>query len=333
MKTVEEVLAAFELAMIEEKLSRNTRRTYSNTVAEFAGMMKRGEITGLQDYFDHLGGVKKLAANSVRHALNPLKFLYERVLDKEFPTNLKLPKRNKNRRMPSVLSHADIINLLCEMDRIERLQAGLLYGSGLRVESDMLKIRLKDVNTTHGTLMIQEGKGDKSRAVILPRALVGDLERQILACRKQWEKDRSAGIICPHESESLMRKYGRRTFGTLPWYWLFPSRTVHQTAAGGERWHATDKRLTTALKEGAERLGILQRVHPHVLRKSYATNLLRDGVDIRTIQDQLGHADVKTTEIYAIAAGLRGTPSPLDRLTVQRVSALEQNITPFRKLA
>ena len=98
-------------------------------------------------------------------------------------------------------------------------------------------------------------------------------------------------------------------------------------SAGGERWHATDKGLVTGLNAGAERLGIIQRVHPHALRKSYATNLLRLGVDIRTIQQQLGHADVKTTEIYTGAAGMKGTPSPMDRITSAGV------VIPFYKIA
>lgn len=308
MKTVDEVCHAFEVASRKEGHARNTRKTYLGTVREFAQLMKDRRIDGPQAYFDYLSSVKKLAPKSVWHALNPLKFLYERVLDQEFGT-YRLPRRSKGRRIPCELSRADIIAILAELPRLPRLQAGLLYGCGLRIESDMLKLRLKDIHLRDGVLVIQSGKGDKARTLRIPRAIMPDLERQVEACRRQWEKDRAQGIICPIDSESLMRKFGRRTFGTLPWFWLFPSAKVR----GDQRWHATDKRLATALKRAAEHLGITQRVNPHAFRHSYATNLLRSGVDIRTIQTQLGHSKVETTEIYAHAMGGKGVDSPLDR--------------------
>lgn len=308
-QSLDQVLAAFEAASLAEGHARNTRSTYRATVREFTGLLMTRKISGPQDYFDYLSQVKKLCPQSVWHALNPLKFLYERVLEKEFGI-FKMPKRSKNRRIPCDISHGDILRILAYLPRLPRLQAGLIYGCGLRIESDMLQLRLKDVHLEDGMLAIQCGKGDKSRALRLPRCLIPDLERQVTACRKQWEIDRAAGVICPCDSESLMRKYGRRTFGTLPWYWLFPSRNVR----GTERWHATDKRLLTALREAAETLGITQRVNPHAFRHSYATNLLRSGTDIRTIQDQLGHTSVETTEIYAHAMGAKGTPDPFEKL-------------------
>jgi site-specific recombinase XerD len=308
-KNVDQVLEAFEKASFSAGHARNTRSTYLNTVKEFTELLIARRITGPQGYFDHLSQVKKLCPASVWHALNPLKFLYEKVLEQEFGT-FRMPKRTKNRRIPCDIAHGDILRLLAELPRLPRLQAGLLYGCGLRIESDMLKLRLKDVHLADGMLVIQTGKGDKSRALRVPPCLLQDLDRQVAACRKQWEADRAAGVICPVDSESLMRKYGRRTFGTLPWYWLFPSRN----ALNGERWHATDKRLVTALREAAEHLRITQRVNPHAFRHSYATNLLRSGTDIRTIQEQMGHTSVETTEIYTAAMGGKGTPDPFTKL-------------------
>jgi site-specific recombinase XerD len=330
-KTVPEVLAAFDLASRQAGHSRNTRRGYLATVEEFSAMLHARRIDGPQAYFDHLAGVKGLSSKSVWHALNPLKFLYERVLQKEFG-QYRLPKRNTGRRIPSELAHSDIINILCLLPRIPRLQAALLYGCGLRVESDMLKLRLKDLHLDDGVLVIQSGKGDKSRAVRLPQSLIPELRRQVDACRRQWQTDHAAGTICPIDDDSLMRKFGRRTFGTLPWFWLFPSRNLHTTERGPERWHATDKRLTTALKEAAETLGITQRVHPHAFRHSYATNLLRAGTDIRTIQQQLGHTSVETTEIYAHATGARGVDSPLDA-DLSAPLPDSTTIIPFRRTA
>jgi site-specific recombinase XerD len=321
MKTVQEVLSAFETAALKAGLARNTRKTYAPVIGEFVGMLKAGQITGVQDYLDHLSTVKKLSSNSVWHALNPLKFLYEKVLQKEFGT-FDLPKRNRSKPMRSALSMQDVISMLQIMPRVPRLQAGLLAGAGLRIESDMLTLRLKDIRLADRVITIYEAKGNKSRAVRIPEFLVADLDLQINACRRQWEADKQAGIICPHPQESLMRKLGQRTFGSLPWYWLFPSQKTH----GKERWYSSDKRLVSALREAAGTLNITQRVNPHALRHSFATGLLRDGVDVRVIQEQMGHTSLETTEIYLHTAGLKTVASPLD-------TAMARNVIQLRKPA
>lgn len=119
-----------------------------------------------------------------------------------------------------------------------------------------------------------------------------------------------------------MRKLSKQTFGTLPWYWLFPSQKVH----GRERWHATDKRLVSALREASGLVGVTQRVNPHALRHSYATGLLREGVDVRVIQEQMGHTNLTTTEIYLHTAGQKAVTSPLD-------AEAARNIIPLRRSA
>lgn len=321
MKTIDEVLKAFEVAALKAGLRRNTRSTYGPVIAEFAGMMKAGRITGVQEYLDYLATVKKVSANSVWHALNPLKFFYEKVLGKEFG-QYELPRKNKSKPMRAVLSMRQVLAMMETMPRVPRLQAGLLAGCGLRIECEMLTLRLKDVRLEDRVLTIYQAKGGKSRALRIPEFLVKDLEIQIHACRALWERDRAKGVICPDEDEGLMRKLGHRTFGALPWYWLFPSQKVH----GNARWHATDKRLVTALKEAADVLSITQRVHPHALRHSYATGLLRDGADIRTIQEQLGHSHLETTEIYLHAAGKKSVTSPLD-------AEAARNVIPMRRSA
>jgi len=321
MKTIQEVINAFEIAALNAGLARNTRKSYSSTIMEFATMMKRGEITGPQGYFDYLASVKKLSPNTVCHALNPLKFLYEKVLCKEFG-QYEMPKRNRSKPMRAVLTMREVIAMMETMPRIPRLQTGLLAGCGMRIESDMLTLRLKDIRIEDRVITIYDAKGGKSRALRIPESLIPDLERQIRSCRMQWERDRAKGIICPHPQESLMRKFSRSTFGTLPWYWLFPSQKVH----GQERWHATDKRLVAALKEAANLLGITQRVNPHALRHSYATGLLRDGVDVRVIQEQMGHSNLETTEIYLHTAGKKSVASPLD-------NAAQYNAIPFQRTA
>lgn len=307
MKSVDEVMAAFEAAALKAGLRRNTRKSYRAIIEEFARMLKDRRITGPQGYFDYLASEKKLSPNTVHHALNPLKFLYESVLEKEFG-EYQVPKRIRRKPMRSVLSMADILRMMELMDRIARLQTGLLAGCGLRIERDMLTLRLKDIRIGDRIITLHDAKGGKTRPVRIPEFIVPDLQAQITACRNQWEKDHQKGIICPHPEESLMRKFGRRTFGTLPWYWLFPSVKVH----GTDRWHATDKRVTGALRQAADTLGIMQRVNPHALRHSYATSLLKNGVDLPTIQEQMGHTNVETTMLYLHTNGSDTVESPLD---------------------
>ena len=321
LKSVEDVRDAFEQAALCAGLRRNTRKSYGPTIAEFSAMLKGGKIRGPQDYFDFLSNKKKLSANTVHHALNPLKFFYERVLWREFG-EYDLPRRNRNKPLRAVLTMGEILGMMGTMERYPRLQTGLLAGTGMRIESDLLTLRLKDVRMEDRVITIFDAKGGKSRALQIPEFLIGDLKCHLAACRRQWEKDREAGIICPHPEESLMRKFGRRTFGSLPWYWLFPSRKVH----GKERWHATDKRLVTALKEAAEMQGITQRVNPHALRHSYATGLLMEGVDVRVIQEQMGHTSLETTSLYLHTAGRRTVRSPLD-------CEVARNVIPLRRTA
>lgn len=314
MKTVDQVLESFEVAALKAGLARNTRKTYAAIIAEYVTLLHEGEITGVQGYLDYLSSVKKVSSTTVWHALNPLKFLCEKVFKKEFG-QYELPKRNRNKPMRSVLSMQDVIRMLEIMPRVPRLQAGLLAGAGLRIESDMLTLRLKDIRLADRVITIYEANGGKSRALRIPEFLVADLELQINACRRQWDSDHRLGIISPHPQESLMRKLGQRTFGTLPWYWLFPSQKVH----GTQRWYASDKRLVSALREAAATLNITQRVNPHALRHSFATGLLRDGVDVRVIQEQMGHSSLETTEIYLHTAGLKTVASPLDTAIARNV--------------
>lgn len=323
---LKEALEKLEAAELRDDHMPSTRHDYRRTITDYSMMLKAGTIDGPQGYIDFLADTRKVHSTTIRKALSPLHFFHAEVLGKEMG-QLKLPPPRKGRRMPTELTHADCMSLIAALERKQKLQAALLYGCGLRVEVDMIRLRLKDVRLSAGMVDIQESKGDKSRTVRIPQSILPLLEDQIRRCRWQWQKDHAAGVICPHPRESLMRKFGRKQFGTLPWFWLFPSRVLHQGDAGPERWHSTPHALEKALKVAAAQLGICQRVHPHALRHSYATSLLRDGVDVRTIQEQLGHSDIKTTEIYLRAVGFRGVASPMDK------PGAGETIIPFSRTA
>lgn len=303
-----DALATLDLEQLKENHRATTRQTYRGWVSDYLGLLKSREVDGFQSYLDHLATERLLAWKTRKQALNALVFFFRRVLQTD-PGKLNIGKPTLGRRVPVFLTHAECLATIANLERINQLQCILMYGCGLRV-TECLTMRLKDIDLASGMITVRSGKNDKDRTVRLPQSYYPMIEDQIRRCRRQWEKDSAAKMIFPIDDPSLMRKLGRAQFSRLAWFWFFPSRV----ARGDERWHATTRGLAVPLKDAAEAAGILKRVSPHVFRHSYATNLLHSGTDIRTLQDQLGHANVETTEIYTHAVGFRGTASPFDKL-------------------
>lgn len=285
-----------------------TRGQYAQWVVRYREARLSRACRDLQGFLTRLSTVDKVNPKTVRQALCALKFYHEKVLGMDIqPDSLTVPPINRNRNVPDFLTHEEAMELIGRMDGVPRLMAEMLYGTGSRITA-LLTLRLKDLDLQKGLVVFRFDKGRKSRTVRLPAACKARLMAHIATVRLQWESDRKRGLVFPCDDESLMRKLGRMRFGSLPFCWLFPSRDVR----GGERWHATNKALVDGLKKAADETGIMKRVTPHIFRHSNATALLERGVDIRTIQEHLGHADVETTEIYTHAAGWHGVVSPLD---------------------
>ena len=318
-----EALEALDHEQLKANHRHTSRATYRGWVRDYCVLLKSGTVSDFQGYLDHLATVRKLSWKTRKQALNAIVFFHRRVLHRE-PGRLDIGQPTVGRRVPVFLTHPECLAVLSRLDRLGRLQSALMYGCGLRI-SECLTLRLKDIDLASGMITLRSAKGDKDRTLRLPRALLPELSEQIRKCRIQWEKDSAHGLVFPIDDPSLMRKLGRNSFRRLEWYWLFPSRTVR----GDERWHTTDRGLGKPLKDAAQAAGIIKRVSPHVWRHSYATNLLHAGTDLRTLQDQLGHADVTTTEIYTHAVGFRGTESPLDKLGMSDGA----NILEFRRPA
>lgn len=200
---------------------------------------------------------------------------------------------------------------------VPRLMLSLLYGCGLRV-SEGLRLRVKDVDFSNGVVQIRDGKGGKERCLTLPGSLVDALRRQVEAARLLYEEDDAEGGACVYVDPALDRKSGGGYSKSWQWYWVFPSAVRGKDPRDGvvKRHHILEGAVSKWLKQAVAKAGLEKRVTAHVLRHSYATHLLQKGVDLRSIQEALGHSSVKTTEIYThvvhAMAGRAG--SPLDDL-------------------
>ena len=195
------------------------------------------------------------------------------------------------------------------------LVARLQYGAGLRL-SEVVRLRVKDVDLDRGTVTVRQGKGDKDRMTVLPKRLRNELAAQIERARGVWEADRVAGVAGVYVPGGLARKF-RKDVESFEWFWIFPAKQLSVDPESGirRRHHLHGKVYNEAIKRAAHAARIEKRVTSHALRHSFATHLLEAGTDLRTIQEVLGHEDITTTEIYlhvAIGANGLGVVSPLD---------------------
>lgn len=270
----------------------------------------------VEAFLSMLATERKVSVSTHRQALSALLFLYKEVLDQELPWMAQIGRPVPTRRIPAVLTVAEVGGLLGLMEGETGLLARLLYGTGMR-RMEGLSLRVKDLDFDRHVIVVRSGKGDKDRVVMLPRALEQPLREQLARSRLLWAVDRAAqraGTYLPHALEAKYPRAGQ----SWAWHWVFPSPTLSVDPRSGieRRHHLYEQRLQRALKNAVQLAGIHKPVSVHTLRHSFATHLLQSGTDIRTVQELLGHSDVSTTMIYThvlkVAAG--GTISPLDAL-------------------
>lgn len=270
----------------------------------------------VEAFLSMLATERKVSVSTHRQALSALLFLYKEVLDQELPWMAQIGRPVPTRRIPAVLTVAEVGGLLGLMEGETGLLARLLYGTGIR-RMEGLSLRVKDLDFDRHVIVVRSGKGDKDRVVMLPRALEQPLREQLARSRLLWAVDRAAqraGTYLPHALEAKYPRAGQ----SWAWHWVFPSPTLSVDPRSGieRRHHLYEQRLQRALKNAVQLAGIHKPVSVHTLRHSFATHLLQSGTDIRTVQELLGHSDVSTTMIYThvlkVAAG--GTISPLDAL-------------------
>lgn len=256
-----------------------------------------------------------MAAATQNQALAAVFFLYRHVLEQPLSRVEGIVRARKPRRLPVVLTRVEVDAMLSSLSGTPRLVCMLLYGSGLRL-IEALQLRVKDLDFGRGEVVVRDGKGRKDRVTMLPEILHEPLAAHLLAVRDQHERDLVQGLGRVPLPGALSRKY-RGADRDWPWQWVFPatSHYTDRTTGTRHRHHLHESVVSRAVRAAAVHLGLPKRVTSHSFRHSFATHLLEDGYDIRTVQELLGHRSVTTTMIYThvLNRGGLGVLSPLDR--------------------
>lgn len=257
----------------------------------------------------------KVAPSTQNQALAALLFLYKQVLGIELAWMEDIQRAKRPQRLPVVLTRAEVQALLAEMTGAHWLMASLLYGTGMRL-MECVRLRVKDVDFERRELMIRHGKGGKDRRTMLPASLGAPLRSQLDEARRIHANDLRAGFGKVWLPDALARKY-RSADSEWAWQYVFPSaqRSADPRDGRVRRHHVDESGLQRSVKSARMRAGIAKPATCHTLRHSFATHLIEDGYDIRTVQELLGHKDVATTQIYThvLNRGGSGVISPLDR--------------------
>lgn len=269
----------------------------------------------IRDFISHLAVEGGITASTQTVALSALLFLYRDVLKQDLPYVSQIERARKPKRLPVVFTRDETKRILAELGGTHWLIAGLLYGSGLRL-MECLRLRVKDIEVTYGQLTVRDGKGEKDRVTMLPATLMQSLTRHLQKVKLLHEEDLAAGygeVFLPY---ALARKYQNapKQWG---WQYVFPaaSRSTDPRSGKQRRHHFSEDAVQKAVKKAIRSARLTKNGSCHTFRHSFATHLLEDGYDIRTVQELLGHKDVKTTMIYThvLNRGGRGVTSPMDR--------------------
>ena len=272
------------------------------------------EVTAFLSY---LAVERHCAASTQNQALNALLFLYRQVLEIDLPWLDEVVRAKRPERVPVVLTMAEVRSVLAHLTPPYDLLVRLLYGSGLRI-GEATRLRVKDVDFDRRSIVVRDGKGAKDRITVLADSCIPALSERVEQSLALCADDRlrkQGGVILPH---ALDRKYPNARFEDA-WQFVFPARNLSREPRSGKlaRYHIYNSTVQRAVKQAGGRAGIRKPVTCHVFRHSFATHLLETGADIRTIQQLLGHSDVRTTMIYThvVQRGALGARSPLDGMT------------------
>ena len=275
--------------------------------------MGEQEITA---FLTFLAVDKHVSPSTQNQALSALLFLYKQVLEQELDWMDDIVRAKRSERIPEVLSPDQVRQLINHLAGTHQLMARLLYGTGMRL-MEVVRLRVRDVDFHYRQITVRSGKGNKDRVTVLPASLFEAMKAHLTRVKALHVKDLAEGGGSVYLPYALAQKYpsADREWG---WQYVFPAPTRSRDPRSGavRRHHVYEQNLQRAIKQAVVRLGFPGKVSTHTLRHSFATHLLEGGSDIRTVQELLGHADVKTTMIYThvLRRGGRGIMSPLDRL-------------------
>jgi integron integrase len=267
-------------------------------------------------FLNHLATEGQVSAATQNQALHALLFLYRHVLGRDMGLIPGITSAKRGRRLPVVLSVGEVRSILVRMRGVPRVCASLMYGSGLRL-SECTRLRVKDIDFDRGEITVRAGKGDKDRRVPLPKLASPALRVQLERMQKQFERDLRSGVTGAALPGALDRKL-QNADREWSWQYVFPATRTYLERETGKRrrHHIHESAIQRAVGAAVRSSGIAKRATCHSLRHSFATHLLENGSDIRTIQELLGHSSLQTTMIYThvLNRGGLGVQSPADRL-------------------
>lgn len=308
--------------MLAKQYSLRSIDTYLKWIAGFINYHDKRHPSSMGDnevekYLDYLVLKKNVSPKTQATALNALAFLYKHIIKQELSPDLVFVRSKKQQKLPIVMTPDEVKLLMSFLDKRYYLIAGLMYGSGLRV-MEAVQLRVQDIDFDYKSIRIWNGKGNKHRIVTLATELIPLLRSQIMQANDYLlldiKNEQFAGVWMPN---ALARKYPSAN-KSLAWQYLFPSYKLSADPQTGEirRHHFYPTGVRKAIKKAALKAQLTKPITPHTLRHSFATHLLQSGADIRTVQSQLGHSDVKTTQIYThvLQQGANGVVSPLSKL-------------------
>ncbi|MCP3864680.1 MULTISPECIES: integron integrase [Marisediminitalea] len=313
--------AVYEFMMLK-RYAKRTIKSYLVWIADYIRFHRyqHPKKMGDQDvrvYLTHLAVKRNLSASTQASALNALVFLYSKYLEQPLSDEIGFVNSGRKPKLPTVLTISEVQQLLANIPERQSLPVSMLYGSGLRL-MECVRLRVKDIDFDFRCVKIWNGKGGKHRVVTLSDTLVAPLQTQTEKVKHLLERDRAnpeyAGVWMPQQ---LAKKY-QGANKSLEWQYLFPASktSIDPESSLRRRHHIDEKQLQRVIRNTAREIGLKKSVTPHTLRHSFATHLLLKGADIRTVQDQLGHSDVRTTQIYThiLQRGGNAVVSPLELL-------------------
>jgi len=315
-----QVIEKMKKVMRLKHLSINTEKTYTGWNRQFQAFVN-GKLPNdlctddVRNFLSYLAVERKIAAATQNQALNAVLFLYKHGLEKQV-SDLDAVRAKRRRRLPVVFSQDEVNQVFQHLYGTLRLMAMLTYGCGLRL-AECLSLRVQDIDIQRGIVTVRSGKGDKDRTTVLPDKLKDDLLGHLQKTRVLHDQDRSQNVSGVWLPNALERKYPNAD-KEWKWFWVFPAQSlaVDPRSLIVRRHFMHPSIFQKAFKQAVIKSGITKRATVHTLRHSFATHLLEAGYDIRTIQQLLGHNDIKTTMIYThvTSKNFLGVCSPLDKI-------------------